>query len=183
MLNGIYSMSAFLIFTHLPIGALLCDALENLPGLCGWICAWNVLLEWGTLQIIVTCGVQRWGCHSKIIVNTIIIHVTDYVSCTFLPLKIFRLCHNEGVEYLFICIVEKVKGYEYFLKALYTQTCVYLCGIQSKTCVRQLGVRQAVCRYCPVGPAGHCKVPPFDRVSIQWVNELIQFCASGCSSV
>ena len=33
-----YSVSAFYIFTYLPIGALICEALEILPGLCGLIC-------------------------------------------------------------------------------------------------------------------------------------------------
>ena len=64
-----YSISDFCIFTHLPIGPLLCKALENLPGLCGWICVRNSLLNWGTLQMI---GVQGWGSHSEIMLNTII---------------------------------------------------------------------------------------------------------------
>ena len=38
----------FCCCTHLPIGALLCEVLENLPGLCGWICVWYSLLDWGT---------------------------------------------------------------------------------------------------------------------------------------
>jgi hypothetical protein len=54
-----YSMSAFFpyFFTHLPIGALLWKALENLPGLSGWICfiftaQMRDLTDW-------MCGVQR----------------------------------------------------------------------------------------------------------------------------
>jgi hypothetical protein len=41
------------IFTYLPIVALTCEALENFPGICGWICVWNSQLEWGVIQIIV----------------------------------------------------------------------------------------------------------------------------------
>jgi hypothetical protein len=59
--NAQRDIKCLFFFTHLPIGALLCKVLENLPGLCGWICAWNSLFDWGTLQIIVCVGgVQRW---------------------------------------------------------------------------------------------------------------------------
>ena len=54
MLKGIFNVCFF--FTHLPIVAFLCEALENLAGLSCWICAWNVLLNWVTLQIIVFVG-------------------------------------------------------------------------------------------------------------------------------
>ena len=52
MLKGIFNV-CFKKQKHLPLGAL-----ENLPGLCGWI------LDWGTLQLSVCVGVQRWGSHS-----------------------------------------------------------------------------------------------------------------------
>ena len=42
MLKG---TGCFFTFTHLPIGALLCETLENLSGLCGWICVWNWKVE------------------------------------------------------------------------------------------------------------------------------------------
>jgi hypothetical protein len=40
-------------FFFLPIGSLLREAFENLLGMCSWICVWNSLFDWGTLQIIV----------------------------------------------------------------------------------------------------------------------------------
>jgi hypothetical protein len=66
-----YSVSAFYIFTYLPIGALICEALEILPGLCGLICTemhfstegpYISLYVWGTEMVT----------HSKTMLTTII---------------------------------------------------------------------------------------------------------------
>ena len=60
--------------------------IENFPGLRGWICVWNSLLEWGTLQIIACVGyrdevVIQKSCQTLLLHTVIWVHITYYVTC------------------------------------------------------------------------------------------------------
>ena len=103
MLKRIFNV-CFFIFTHLPIGALLCKSLENLPGLCGWICVWKSLLEWGPIQIFVCMWYRVDVVIEKSWENTSISHSGS--SCNLLwellskclLLNLLRLAITKGMN-------------------------------------------------------------------------------------
>ena len=104
IVKGIFNV-CFFIWTN------MCPSLQGIA-LCSWICVWNTLLDWGTLQIIVYVGYRD----EVVIIN----HVKHYYRTqsevmqlimflsTFLLLILFRLAITKGLNYYWLKTVQLI---------------------------------------------------------------------------